>query len=176
MYATRVSRRVQAPPHVVYRALTDPVAIAAWRVPDGMTARVHHFDAREGGAFRVSLTYDDDSAPGKSGGRTDTYRGHFARLVPGELVVEVFAFETDDDAVRGTMTMTTTLTPAGGGTDVEILHEGIPDDIPRADNEMGTRMALDNLARLVEGPGAGRPAGEEKRGSGNGTDAREMRS
>ncbi|AOR30197.1 polyketide cyclase [Streptomyces fodineus] len=158
MYATRVSRRVQAPPHAVYRALTDPDAIAAWRVPAGMTARVHTFDAHEGGTFRVSLTYDDAFAAGKSGRHTDTYHGHFARLVPGALVVEVFAFETEDEAVRGTMTMTTTLTAAGGGTDVEILHEGIPDAVPREDNEQGTRMALDNLARLVEGKGAHRPS------------------
>ena len=36
------------------------------------------------------------------------------------------------------------------GSVAEILHEGIPDDIPRADNERGTRMALGHLARLVE--------------------------
>ncbi|MGW4563579.1 SRPBCC domain-containing protein [Streptomyces sp. NPDC004561] len=149
MYATRVTRHVQASPHAVYRALTDPDAVAAWRVPDNMTAHVHRFDAREGGAFRVSLTYDDPGGTGKSGGHTDTYRGHFARLVPDALVVEVLAFETGDDAVRGTMTMTTTLTPAGGGTDVEILHEGVPDGVPREDNEQGTRMALDRLARLM---------------------------
>lgn len=161
MYATRVSRHVQAPPHAVYRALTDAGAVAAWRVPAGMTARVHTFDVREGGTFRVSLTYDDASATGKSGGHTDTYHGHFARLVPDALVVEVFEFETDDDSVHGTMTMTTTLTAADGGTDVEILHEGIPDEIPREDNELGTRMALDNLARLVEGPYARRPSEAE---------------
>ncbi|WP_433454829.1 SRPBCC domain-containing protein [Streptomyces sp. CA-142005] len=161
MYDTRVSRHVQAPPHAVYRALTDADAVAAWRVPAGMTARVHTFDVREGGTFRVSLTYDDASATGKSGGHTDTYHGHFARLVPDALVVEVFAFESDDDSVHGTMTMTTTLTAADGGTDVQILHEGIPDEIPREDNELGTRMALDNLARLVEGPYARRPSEAE---------------
>ncbi|OLZ74587.1 polyketide cyclase [Streptomyces sp. IMTB 2501] len=157
MYATRVSRRVQAPPHTVYRALTDPDAIAAWRVPAGMSARVHTFDAREGGTFRVSLAYDDETAPGKSGEHTDIYHGHFARLVPDALVVEVFAFETDDDAMRGTMTLTTTLTAADGGTDVEIRHEGVPDAVPREDNERGTRMALDHLARFVEDPPARRP-------------------
>ncbi|MEU1407782.1 SRPBCC domain-containing protein [Streptomyces sp. NPDC005728] len=151
MYATRVTRRVQAPAEAVYRALVDPDALAAWRVPGNMTAHVHAFEAREGGTLRVSLTYDDPGGAGKSGGRTDTYQGHFAALVPGVRVVEVFAFETDDDAVRGTMTMTTTLTETDeGATDVEILHEGIPDDIPSADNELGTRMALDHLARLVE--------------------------
>ncbi|MFF7969929.1 SRPBCC domain-containing protein [Streptomyces sp. NPDC007905] len=151
MYATRVTRRVQAPAAAVYRALVDPDALAAWRVPENMTARVHTFEAREGGAFRISLTYDGQRGAGKSGGRTDTYHGHFAKLLPGVQVVEVFAFETDDDAVRGTMTMTTTLTETeDGATDVEILHEGVPDDIPREDNELGTRMALDHLARLVE--------------------------
>ncbi|MFI9600419.1 SRPBCC family protein [Streptomyces sp. NPDC052043] len=151
MYATRISRRVQASPAAVYRALTDPDAVARWRVPDGMTAHVHAFDAREGGAFRVSLSYDEPGAQGKSGARTDTYRGHFARLVPDRLVVEVLAFETDEDALRATMTMTTSLAEVDGGTEVVIVHEGIPDEVPRADNELGTRMALDHLARLVEG-------------------------
>ncbi|UXY31568.1 SRPBCC domain-containing protein [Streptomyces sp. HUAS TT20] len=157
MYATRATRHLQAPPAVVYRALTDPDAVAAWRVPDGMTAHVHAFDAREGGAFRVSLVYDEPGTPGKSGGRTDTYRGHFARLVPDRLVVEESEFESDDDALRRPMTLTTSLTRAdGGGTDVVMVHDGIPDEIPRADNELGTRMALDKLARLVErtGPAA----------------------
>ena len=65
----------------------------------------------------------------------------------------MFEFETEDPALRGTMTMTTTLTDADGGTDVLIVHEGIPDIVPAGDNETGTRMALANLARLVERPG-----------------------
>jgi uncharacterized protein YndB with AHSA1/START domain len=73
----------------------------------------------------------------------------FAKLVQGEQVVEVFEFEAADLALRGTMTMTTTLTDSGGGTDVVVVHEGIPDSVP-ADNETGTRMAPANLARLVE--------------------------
>jgi len=72
------------------------------------------------------------------------------KLVPNEQVVEVFEFETADPAFRGTMTMTTTLTEADGGTDIVVVHEGIPDSVPAADNEMGTRMALANLAKFVE--------------------------
>jgi hypothetical protein len=48
------------------------------------------------------------------------------------------------------MTMTTTLTEAEGGTDVVIVHEGIPDSVPAADNETGTLIALENSAKLVE--------------------------
>ncbi|MFG2881287.1 SRPBCC domain-containing protein [Streptomyces sp. NPDC048297] len=152
MYTTRVTRRVQAPATAVYEALVDPDALAAWRVPENMTSHVHTFEVREGGAFRISLTYDDPADTGKSGGHTDTYHGHFAKLVPGVQVVEVFAFETGDAAVRGTMTMTTTLTGTDdGATEVEMVHEGVPDGVPPADNELGMRMAVDHLARLVEG-------------------------
>lgn len=154
MYSTQVSRRVRATPAAVYRALLDPRAVAQWRVPDGMSGHVHAFEAREGGRFRVSLTYDGQRGEGKSGAHTDTYHGHFARLVPDELVVEAIEFETEDAALHGTMTMTTSLTAVDGGTDVVVVHEGIPDVISREDNETGTRMALDHLARLVEGAGA----------------------
>lgn len=151
MYVTRVSRRVNAPRPVVYQALLDASTVATWRVPDGMTSRVHEFDPREGGAFRISLIYDAPASTGKSGAHTDTYHGRFTRLVPDEQVVEVSQFETTDPALRSTMTITTTLTDAeGGGTDILIVHEGIPDVVPVADNELGTRMSLDKLAALVE--------------------------
>jgi uncharacterized protein YndB with AHSA1/START domain len=139
-----------APRPAVYRALLDAGAIAKWRVPTGMSSRVHDFDAREGGSFRISLSYDAPTETGKSAAQTDTYHGHFVTLVPDEQVVEVFEFETADPELRGQMTTTTTLTEAVGGTDVLVVHEGIPSKVPVADNETGTRMALANLAKLVE--------------------------
>ncbi|GIJ78674.1 Uncharacterized conserved protein YndB, AHSA1/START domain [Micromonospora phaseoli] len=150
MYSTRISAHVRAERAAVYRALLDPDALVRWRVPDGMSGQVHVFEAREGGAFRVSLSYDAPDGVGKSAPHTDTYHGHFVRLVPGEQVVEVLEFETEDPALRGVMTMTTTLTDVDAGTEVLVVHDGIPDGIAAADNETGTRMALANLARLVE--------------------------
>jgi uncharacterized protein YndB with AHSA1/START domain len=151
VYSTRMSWHVNAPRAAVYRALLDPDAIARWRVPDGMTSQVHEFDPREGGAFRVSLTYDAPGTAGKSSSRTDTYHGHFARLIPDRQVVEVLEFETPDAALGGPMTMTTTLTDADGGTEILLVHDGVPASVPPADNEAGTRMALANLAAFVEG-------------------------
>ncbi|HWF52414.1 MAG TPA: SRPBCC domain-containing protein [Solirubrobacteraceae bacterium] len=146
----RITRHVRAPRAAVYRALIDADAIAEWRVPVGMTSVVHAFDAREGGSFRVSLSYDDSSQAGKTAAHTDTYHGRFAKLVPDEVVVEVIEFETGDPGLRGEMTMTTTLADAQGGTDVEVVHEGLPSGVSLADNETGTRMALHKLAALVE--------------------------
>jgi uncharacterized protein YndB with AHSA1/START domain len=149
MYSMQVSRHVSAPRPAVYQALLDVGAITKWRVPAGMSSRVHEFDAREGGRFRVSLTYDAPNSAGKSGPHTDTYHGHFVKLVPNEQVVEVLEFETTHAALLGMMTMTTTLTDADGGTDVVVLHEGVPDGVPPADNETGMQMALANLASLL---------------------------
>jgi uncharacterized protein YndB with AHSA1/START domain len=150
VYSTQVSRHISAPRSVIYQAFLDAVAIARWRVPDGMSSHVHDFDAREGGSFRISVTYDAPTRVGKSAAHTDTYHGHFVQLVTDERVVEELEFETSDPELRGTMTLTTTLTDAVGGTDVLIVHEGIPDKVPAADNELGTQMALANLAKLVE--------------------------
>ena len=151
MGSTRVVRRVSAPPLQVYAALVDPGLVARWKVPAAMSAVVHEFDPREGGRLRVSLTYDDDGAVGKSSAHTDTYSGRFVRLVPGELVVEVDEFESPDPALRGEMTSTVRLTPVDGGTEIEAVHEGLPAGVPAEQNERGWRESLDRLAALVEG-------------------------
>jgi len=150
MSSTRISRHINAPRAAVYRALLDARAVAQWKVPDGMTCRVHEFDAREGGSIRVSLTYDEPTGAGKTTAHTDTYRGRFVRLVPNELVVEVDEFETTDPALRGEMTTTISLADRDGGTDLRAVHDGLPRGVSTADNEAGWRMALAKLAVLVE--------------------------
>ena len=149
MYSTSASRVVAADRAAVYRALLDPQALARWRVPDGMRGEVHLLEPWVGGRIHLSLTYDDPARAGKSAGATDSYHGRFVELVPDERVVEEVAFEADDPALRGTITTMTSLRDVPGGTEVEIRLEGVPDAVPAADNEAGTRMALDKLARLV---------------------------
>jgi uncharacterized protein YndB with AHSA1/START domain len=150
MTTTRISRRLNAPRLKVYRALLDPRAVATWMVPDGMTSQVHAFDPREGGGFRISLTYDTPTATGKTTAQTDTYHGRFVRLVPGEEVVEVVEFETADPALQGEMTVRFSLADADGGTDLLAVHDRLPSGLSPADNETGWRSSLAKLAALVE--------------------------
>ena len=124
-------------------------------VPDSMTSHVHVFDARPGGEFRISLTYDaPDGAPdgaGKTSARTDTYHGRFVRLIPDTEVVQVMEFETDDPALRGEMTVTLTLGDAyDGGTSLTGVHQNLPPGLAAADNELGWSQSLTKLAGLVE--------------------------
>lgn len=150
MSTTRVSRHIAAPRPAVYRALLDAGAVQHWMVPDSMTSEVHAFDATEGGAFRISLTYDEPTGAGKSSAQTDTFHGRFVRLVPDREVVQEVEFESDDPAMAGTMTITYVLTDEDGGTLVDGVHEGLPPGVRPSDNELGWRMSLDKLAALVE--------------------------
>src|SRR5882724_2233485 len=150
MSSTRISRHVNAPCEIVYRALIDSHAVATWMVPTGMTSHVHAFDPREGGSFRISLTYDAPTATGRTTAHTDTYHGRFVKPVTNEQGVEVVEFETTDPDMRGEMTITIALADADGGTDVHAVHDGLPRGVPPADNEAGWRSSLAKLAALVE--------------------------
>ncbi|MDB4873892.1 MAG: hypothetical protein JWM41_338 [Gemmatimonadetes bacterium] len=151
MSSTHISRHVNARRASIYRALLDAHAVATWMVPAGMTSRVHTFDAREGGTFRISLTYDAPNHVGKTSAHTDTYHGRFVKLVPNEQVVEVIEFETADPAMQGEMTITYTLAEKDGGTDVVAVHDNLPPGVSPADNETGWRMSMDKLQAYVEG-------------------------
>src|SRR5436309_5218674 len=148
--STRINRHVNAPRPRVYNALVHANAIATWMVPTGMTSQVHAFEGREGGTFRISLTYDAPTGVGKTTAHTDTYHGRFVKLVPNERVVEVVEFETADPALRGEMTITFALADADGGTEVCAVHDGLPPGLATADNEKGWRLSLAKLAALVE--------------------------
>ena len=143
-------RHVDAPRATVYDALIDAGAVQTWMVPDGMTSQVHEFDAREGGVFRISLTYETSNAIGKTSAHTDTYHGRFVKLVPDTTVVQVMEFETEDPTMQGEMTVSYTLRDAHGGTDIAAVHDGVPRGVSPQDNETGWSMSLGKRAKLLE--------------------------
>ena len=144
-----MTRHIRAPRASVYRALLDADAVQQWMVPDQMTSHVHSFDVREGGTFRISLTYDAPTNAGKNA-HTDSFHGRFVKLVPDAEVVQTVEFETDDPAMAGEMTITYMLADADGGTDLVGVHENLPVGVSPADNELGWRMSIAKLADLVE--------------------------
>ena len=116
-----------------------------------MQAEVHEFDARPGGRFRVSLTYEAPGPAGKTAGRTDIYHGSFRELIPDTRVVEVLEFETSQSSMQGEMKITTSLEASEGGTLLTAIHEGLPVGVSPHDNETGWRDSLGKLAALLAG-------------------------
>jgi uncharacterized protein YndB with AHSA1/START domain len=150
--STRVSRTIKAPRTAVYRACLDPDALASWRVPENMRGHMHTFDRSIGGAFRMTLAYQDPerSSDGKTSAGMDTFQGRFAELIADEKIVEVIEFEFHDSGFAGEMKITTTFVDADDGTEITVLCEGIPSGVLPQDNEVGTAQALEKLAALLE--------------------------
>jgi uncharacterized protein YndB with AHSA1/START domain len=150
MAGTHLRMHARAPRDLVWRALLDPADVQAWMVPDGMTSEIHRFEPREGGAFRISLTYLVPTGAGKTTAQTDTHHGRFTRLVPGERVEEVVEFETDDPGMQGEMRIRWQLSERDGGTDIEAWHDDLPPALSEDDNATGWRMSMQKLVALVE--------------------------
>ena len=150
--STRTSRVIKAPREALYRAFTDPKALAAWLSPGEMTGKVHEFDARVGGGYRMSLFYPSSEQVyrGKTSEREDRFTARFVELTPPTRIVQAITFDTADPAFSEEMTMVVTFEDREGGTEVTILFDHIPSGIRPEDNEAGTRSSLEKLARYVE--------------------------
>jgi len=96
------SRVIRASPRVIYQAYMDPEAPVRWLPPKGMRGRIEAFNPREGGTYRMMLTYDqpDHSAPGKTSEHSDIVRGRFLELVADARIVQLVEFESEDLRVR----------------------------------------------------------------------------
>jgi uncharacterized protein YndB with AHSA1/START domain len=146
------TRLIPAPPERVYAALVDPDALAVWLPPSGMTGRFERYDLRPGGGYRLVLAYDDPALRGKSRANEDVAEARFVAVAPGERIVTAVDFVADDPALVGTMTMTWSVSPAAGGTRVEIRADDVPDGISAADHATGMASSLEHLADYLAGP------------------------
>jgi uncharacterized protein YndB with AHSA1/START domain len=150
--STRTSRVIKAPREALYRAFTDPAALAVWLAPGEMTGKVHVFDARVGGGYRMSLFYpaSEQVYRGKTSEREDRFTARFVELTPPTRIVQAISFDSADPAFSGEMTMVVTCEDRDGGTEVTIVFEHIPPGIRPEDNEAGCRSSLEKLARYIE--------------------------
>lgn len=150
--STQNSKVIKATPEALYRAFTDPAALAIWMAPGDMTGEVHHFDYGVGGGYEMSLYYppSENTRQGKTSAREDRYTARFVELTPPSRIVEAITFDAVDPAFSGEMTMEATLEAEDGGTRVSIIFTNIPPGIRPEDNEAGTQASLEKLARYIE--------------------------
>jgi uncharacterized protein YndB with AHSA1/START domain len=150
--STRNSKFIKAKPETLYQAFTDPTALAIWFAPGDMTGEVHSFDHRVGGGYQMSLYYpsSEKTSRGKTEDREDRYTARFVELTPPSRIVEAITFDSANPAFAGEMIMVVTFEAEDGGTTVSTLFENIPSGIRPEDNEAGTQLTLEKLARYVE--------------------------
>lgn len=137
----RLHRVLRAPPERVYRAFLDVDAMAKWLPPNGFTGKVHHCDARVGGSYKMSFT-------NFTTGQAHSFGGKYLELVPNERLRYTDSF--DDPNLPGEMHTTVTLHPVVCGTEVHIVQDGIPKEIPAEMCYLGWQESLVLLGKLVE--------------------------
>jgi uncharacterized protein YndB with AHSA1/START domain len=74
----------------------------------------------------------------------------FVELAPPRRIVEAVSFVTTHPALFGEMTIVVTFEEVDGGTDVTFSCEHLPPGLRAADNEAGSRLSLEQLARRFE--------------------------
>lgn len=134
-------RVLAAPPGKVYRAFTEPDAIASWLPPYGFLCTVHEMEAKVGGRHRMSFR-------NFTTGSSHSFGGRYRELVAGERLVYTDSF--DDPNLPGEMVVTVGLKAVSVGTEMRVEQTGIPDAIPPEACYLGWQQSLRKLARLVE--------------------------
>jgi uncharacterized protein YndB with AHSA1/START domain len=134
-------RVLRGTPERVYRAFTEPDAMAKWLPPYGFTCTVHHMDAKVGGGFKMSFR-------NFTTGNSHSFGGEYLELVPHERIRYVDRF--DDPNLPGTMEVTVALKAVSCGTEISVVQAGIPEAIPTEMCYLGWQESLEQLARLVD--------------------------
>ena len=152
MSTTTNQKLVRSTPEAVYQAFTDPHALETWLAPGEMAGQIHRFDLMAGGGYEMSLYYPstDKISKGKSASNEDRFIARFLELSPPAKIVQAIKFNTEGSAFSGEMIMESSFKAMDGGTMVTITFENIPAGIKPADNEKGTALSLEKLARYVE--------------------------
>jgi uncharacterized protein YndB with AHSA1/START domain len=133
-YAT--SLRIAATPEEVFPYLTDPVLIVRWM---GEWADLQ---PKPGGAFVIDI----NGVP---------IRGEYVLVEPPHRVVFTWGVAGNDALPPGSTTVDITLTAAGEGTVLELVHRDLPEEeLPK--HEVGWAHFLPRLATAAVGcdPGA----------------------
>ena len=137
----KLHRVFTSKPERVYKAFTDPDAMAKWLPPNGFIGKVHEMDARVGGRYKMSFT-------NLTTGNSHSFGGEFLELVPNERLRYTDKF--DDPNMPGEMTTTVEIKQVSVGVEINIVQEGIPDMIPVEMCYLGWQESLALLKMLVE--------------------------
>jgi uncharacterized protein YndB with AHSA1/START domain len=137
----KLHRVLTASPEKVFRAFTDPDAMASWLPPYGFVAKVHHMEVKVGGTYKMSFT-------NFTTGNGHSFGGQYLEIKPNELLK--YSDRFDDPNLSGEMITTIRLKAVSCGTELIATQEGIPAVIPAEMCYLGWQESLEKLKKLVE--------------------------
>lgn len=136
-----LQRVLKASPEKVYRAFTEPNALASWIPPYGFICTVHEMNVKVDGTFKMSFH-------NFSTGNGHSFGGKYVEIKPNAFLKYMDQF--DDPNLPGEIITSVWLKKVSVGTEIKILQEGIPAVIPTEMCYLGWQESLEKLAKLVE--------------------------
>jgi uncharacterized protein YndB with AHSA1/START domain len=134
-------RVLKAKPEKVFRAFSDPIALAWWISPYGLLCTIETVEFETGGNFRMSFI-------NFSTGNRHSFGGKFIEIIPHEFIKQSDKF--DDPNLPGEMITSSRFKEVSCGTELTIIQEGIPSVIPIEMCYLGWQESLEKLVKLVE--------------------------
>lgn len=132
-----LEREFAATPEVVFRAFTDPKALAEWYGPQGMKSVIHELDLRPGGAYRLDMQGDDTYPLG----------GKYVEIAPPKRLSFTWRWLNEEQPEMEVETMVTVeLSARGGGTLLKLTHTRFPTTSERGMHEQGWTSTFESLA------------------------------
>ena len=129
-----------APVERVYRAFTDPDALAKWMAPHGFTARVEHQYVQVGGTYKMSFS-------NFSTGSQHSFKGTYLEVIPNKLLT--YTDEFDDPNLPNKIQVSVNFKKVPLGTEIYITQSNLPEIIPEDACYMGWQESLQLLSLLV---------------------------
>jgi uncharacterized protein YndB with AHSA1/START domain len=134
-------RVIKASPEKMYRAFTEPNALASWLPPYGFLCTVHEMNVQVDGTYKMSFQ-------NFTTGNSHSFGGKYLELKPNEFLKYTDKF--DDPNLPGEMITTVWLKKVMVGTELKVVQENIPSVIPVEMCYLGWQESLQKLAKLVE--------------------------
>ena len=135
----KITRIFDAPPEQVFDAWATREQWQAWIGPEGCRCDVPLLEPHVGGRYRIQMHLND--------GREIPVEGEFKTVDRPRSLVFTWGW-----ALAGGSTLVRlTFKAVEGGTELTLIHEGLPTAEDREGHGKGWNSALNKLARYVKG-------------------------
>jgi uncharacterized protein YndB with AHSA1/START domain len=134
----KVTRTIKAEPDAVFAAWTQPEHMKHWSAPEGLDVAIAEVDLTEGGRFHIQMKNAE--------GGEHTARGVYREIErPSRLV---YTWSWDEYPEAGESLITVEFRAVDEGTEVTMVHSGLPTEELVKEHEGGWTSCLNRLEKI----------------------------
>ncbi len=134
----KVSRTIKAMPEAVFAAWTQPEHMKHWSAPEGLDVAIAEVDLTEGGRFHIQMKNAE--------GGEHNARGVYREIErPSRLV---YTWNWDEYPEAGESLITVEFRAVDEGTEVAMVHSGLPTEELVKEHEGGWTSCLNRLEKI----------------------------